>query len=101
MKRPPVTPGPLHSFRISSPDYAPQYGIYDANDLNHETIVRTSGERAAEMADAIAALPDLLDALEIIARWEPTASPDEPGGMSIMDAIDTAYAALLKAGYTP
>jgi hypothetical protein len=99
MTRPLITPGPLHSFRTASPDYAPEFGIYaDSNPA--ETIVRTTGEHAAANAEAFAALPDLLEALERIAEWEPTAATDEAGGMYIMSAIDLASAALLKAGYT-
>jgi len=48
-------------------------------------------------ARLIAAAPDLLAALRIITEWDPAASPNEPGGMSIMDAIDIAQAAIRKA----
>lgn len=41
--------------------------------------------------------PEMLEALEIIAAWEPTRAPDEPGGMSIMEAIDIARLAIAKA----
>lgn len=36
----------------------------------------------------------LREALATIKAWDPAAAPDEPGGMSIMDAIDIASAAL-------
>lgn len=57
---------------------------------------RGTVERAAN-ARLIAAAPELLAALRIIAEWDPAASPNEPGGMSIMDAIDIAQAAIRKA----
>jgi hypothetical protein len=98
MKRPPITPGPLHAFRLASPDYAPTFGIYATDDPNGETIIRTSGEHAAEMADAIAALPCILDAVQrTIERWT-----DDPDDLETMDkGIEELKAALLKAGYTP
>jgi hypothetical protein len=103
MTRPPITPGPLHSFRTASPDYAPEFGIYAADNPD-ETIVRTTGEHAAANAEAFAALPDLLEALEM---WQ-------EAGQHIADALRTAgyhsdffnrvqdagQAALTKAGYT-
>ena len=53
-------------------------------------------DRLAYIYDETAA-PELLAALEFIAAWEPSAAPDERGGMSIIDAIDVARAALAKA----
>ncbi len=40
---------------------------------------------------------DLLVALKQIADWEPSVSPSEPNGLSIIDAIDIARAAIAKA----
>ena len=57
-------------------------------------------ERTANLR-LIAAAPELLAALEEIAGWDPEAHPNEPGGMSIMDAIDTARAAIAKATGRP
>jgi hypothetical protein len=48
-------------------------------------------------ARLIASAPDLLSALKQIADWEPSASPSEPNGLSIIDAIDIARAAIAKA----
>lgn len=64
--------------------------IVDCNDPDG---FRTRGEDMAN-ARLIAAAPDLLAALEEIAAWEPSRGPDEPGGMSIMDAIDIARVAI-------
>lgn len=49
-------------------------------------------------AALIAAAPDLVEALMTIATWNPECAPTEPNGMSIVEAIDTAKAALRKAG---
>jgi hypothetical protein len=48
-------------------------------------------------ADLIAAAPELLIALKQIADWDPSAAPSEPKGLSIIDAIDIARAAIAKA----
>lgn len=56
----------------------------------------TDAERAAN-ARLIAAAPEMLEALRVIAAWEPSRRPDEEGGMSIMEAIDTARAAIARA----
>jgi hypothetical protein len=51
----------------------------------------------AANARLIAAAPELLEACRLIAAWNPSVGPDEPGGMSIMEAIDTAQAAIAAA----
>lgn len=64
-------------------------------------IARVYGDDNAQ-ADANAALivkavnnhQRLIDAVQKIADWEPSASPNEPNGMSIIDAIDICKAAL-------
>lgn len=56
------------------------------NDANARLIVR-----AVNSHDA------MRRALEFIAAWEPSAGREEPGGMSIIDAIDTARSALALA----
>jgi hypothetical protein len=38
----------------------------------------------------------LFSALKQIADWEPSAAPSEPNGLSIIDAIDIARAAIAK-----
>lgn len=48
-----------------------------------------------------AAFVAMREALREIAAWEPDRAPDEPKGMSIIDAIDTARAALRAAGIEP
>lgn len=40
---------------------------------------------------------ELVEALRKIAEWQPDASPEEPMGLSIMEAIDIAKSALAKA----
>lgn len=45
----------------------------------------------------IAAAPEMLEALREIANWNPVVSPDEENGMSIIDAINIARAAIAKA----
>jgi hypothetical protein len=84
MKRPNITPGEWIVSRLASPDYAPQFGIYSSENTNDFATVK--GDEAN--AHAIAALPDLLAALESIVgdsgqSWE----------------ADAAKAALIKAGY--
>jgi len=110
------TLGTLHTFRTTSPDYAPTFGIYAANDPNDETIIRTSGEHAEALVDIISYLPDLLEALEAVAGTPKHGEPEiydpefkqnweEDMGRHAIDQlhslIDTARAALQKAGYTP
>lgn len=84
MKRPNITPGEWIVSRLASPDYAPQYGIYSSENVNDFAIIK--GDEAN--ARAIAALPDLLAALEQIlqegAGWE----------------CEVTQSALLQAGYT-
>lgn len=48
-------------------------------------------------ARLIAAAPELLAALYKIAEWDPASAPGEPNGMSVIDAIDIARAAIAKA----
>lgn len=59
----------------------------------------TPRDQRQRMRDArlIAAAPDLYAALRTISDWDTAAAPNEPGGMSILDAIDIARAALAKA----
>ncbi len=56
---------------------------------------------AAEGRNAFANLrashAELLTALKQIADWEPSVAPSEPNGLSIIDAIDIARAAIAKA----
>ena len=68
---------------------------------NRRIVCRVSGQLSVQSEEAnarlIAAAPSMLEALRVIAEWDPAASPSEPGGMSIMDAIDIAQAAIRKA----
>ena len=61
------------------------------------TVVGLGMKDAEERARLIAAAPEMLEALKEIEAWIPSAAPDEPGGMSIMDAIDISRAAIAKA----
>jgi hypothetical protein len=54
-------------------------------------------EAAPILSCAAAAAPALLEACKFIASWNPSAAPGESGGMSIMDAIDTASRAIAAA----
>jgi len=100
MKRPNITPGDWTlepamgkqdcGLRIHTPESA-AYGMAH---------IYSPGANAEANAVAMTAVPALLEALERIAGWEPTAAPDEPGGMSIMESIDIAQNALARAGYS-
>jgi hypothetical protein len=98
--------GNLHAFRTASPDYAPTFGIYAANDPK-ETIICTTGGNAEVLADAIAAMPETLaaleesikaleDAREIILDLDPDAHART---RPLSDRIAKARSALSLAGY--
>ena len=63
-----------------------RFGEEEENDANVEL--------AAQAPKLREQVRILREALTTIKGWDPAAAPDEPGGMSIMDAIDIATAAL-------
>lgn len=89
MKRPDITPGEWEASRLATPSFAPEFGIYGEHSIN--AFARIKGDKAREDAQAIAALPDCLLALEACMLREDIAN-DELG--------TTIKAALAKAGYT-
>lgn len=102
MKRPNITPGEWIVSRLASPDYAPQYGIYSSENVNDFAIIK--GDEAN--ARAIAALPDLLAALEQAYQLLKTARQYFPKRIRNSDTFQLELAcaaigsALTKAGYT-
>lgn len=64
----------------------------------HEALIEETREAVDGNRKAAPRLAEqvriLREALTTIKGWDPAAAPDEPGGMSIMDAIDIATAAL-------
>ena len=88
------TPGPWHIGMKPGPMVYGPSGE-QAADLRCGAMLPSDEARAN--LRLIAAAPELLAALEAIEAWVPSAAPDEPGGMSIMDAIDIARAAIAQA----
>lgn len=99
MKRPNITPGPWTTapamrnqdcgFRIHTPASAP-YGMAH---------IYSPGADAEENAKAIAAVPDLLAALEALVRESGRSMDDLDSDVSSHRPLIAAYEALTKAGY--
>lgn len=91
------TPGPWTLNRVAYSDASAVF-VMSGKSTVCEVYPRPQGAESREAnARLIAAAPTMLAALEVIAAWTPSASPNEPGGMSIMDAIDAARAAIARA----
>ena len=97
------TPGPWLAYNWDNGRPLKHWRIRGAAVRNDPTFAvidsggKISPEYEAANARLIASAPELLEALRVIAAWDPAAAPGEPGGMSIIDAIDTAQAAIAKA----
>ena len=92
------TKGPWHiDFDVESAGVtAPGQNAADGHQVINPCSI--TGPNYEANARLIAAAPELVEACRKIADWDPACGPDEPGGMSIMEAIDIARAALVKAG---
>lgn len=89
MKKPNLPQGDWNVSKHATPEGIHQFGIYAGDSPNDFVIVK--GEQP--IADAIAALPDLLATLEQCLLFV-TAAPHDPA------FHDRIIAALTKAGYT-
>lgn len=75
---------------VTCPSCGSEHHAEDLADARVDEIMSRLSER-----DRLAGRARILrEALTTIKGWDPAAAPDEPGGMSIMDAIDIATAAL-------
>jgi hypothetical protein len=94
MKRPNITPGEWNHSKHGTPEGYPQFGIYADGAPNDFAIIKAE----EPVAQAIAALPDLLAALERLLTC-PDLQFDamEPESR---EAMEDSKAALTKAGYT-
>jgi len=87
------TPGPWNISKLATPDYDPQFAIYPTEHLYHLAIVMN--DNAEANTHLIAAAPDLLAALQLIANSE-----EFNGDLFVCDFTTlqgVARAALLKA----
>lgn len=90
MKHSNMTPGPW------TIDPGASTAIIIEGEDEHIVTVEGVGPESQANAKAIAALPELVEALREISNWNPEIGPSAPDGMSIMDAIDIARSALAK-----
>jgi hypothetical protein len=61
MSEPNFTPGPLNVSKLGTPDYAPEYGIYEEGDPRD--LARVIGPNSKANAQLFSAAPDLFDAV--------------------------------------
>lgn len=96
MHSPHLPAAPWTVCKHATPDHAPQFGIYSDNDDPYPLdFVIVKGSR--ELADAIAALPDVLRTLNSFRTWLACPALDKA---TIAEMERRAIDALLKAGYT-
>lgn len=96
MKRPNITPGEWNYSKHGTPDGCPQFGIYADGAPNDFAIIKAE----EPVAQAIAALPDLLAALEAALSLLECANDHQRQAGRMEYDTQTARAALTKAGYT-
>lgn len=99
MKKPNLPTGEWNHSKHGTPEGCPQFGIYAEGTPNDFAIVKAE----EPVAQAIAALPDLLAALEEMLDESCKAGIDTMPGddfAGFVIACENAKAALTKAGYT-